>query len=395
MRYLHRLTDILSALLNYISNRAGPDHDPDTDTNPYAGAGFRLHSISIFASTRTRTRTQQLRESKRQKTSNATSTPAPAAVGSALKKKEPPGPVYEKGIEYWDGVEASVDGVLGGFGNGPVPHIEQLASRLLLLSLIPTLSPFANPLTPAASLSQSQSQPASHRRRVVLDVGAGIGRVTRHVLLPLFDDVVLLEPVDKFVREAFRAASAGEWRDIPILSNIASASNGAMSEELQEENERRVEEYNKGRGKRVRIIKRGLQGLDPRYPGQEGEELGVVGESRGEIASGGCGSVGDEVVYDTIWAQWCLGHMSHADLVNFLKLSKKALRASDNAYIFVKENCCDDGPDGVGQEFLDEEDSSLTRSHQKWRDCFTEAGLKIIKEEVQQGMPEELFVVKT
>ncbi|OCF32832.1 hypothetical protein I316_05468 [Kwoniella heveanensis BCC8398] len=306
----------------------------------------------------------QLRESKRQKTNNtkpAAAAPAPAAVGSALKKKEAPGPVYEKGIEYWDGIEASVDGVLGGFGNGPVPHIEQLASRLLLLSLIPTLSPFPNPLTPAASLSPT---PAPHRR-VVLDVGAGIGRVTRHVLLPLFDDVVLLEPVDKFVKEAYRAASSGEWRDVPVLSSSDSSAgsnnvNGA-SEELQKENKRRVDEYNKGRGKRVRIIKRGLQELDPRFPGQEGEELGIVGEPRGGVTSGGCGNVGDEVVYDTIWAQWCLGHMSHVDLINFLKLSKKALREADDAYIFVKENCCDDGPDGVGQEFLDEEDSSLTR----------------------------------
>lgn len=56
-----------------------------------------------------------------------------------------------------------------------------------------------------------------------------------------------------------------------------------------------------------------------------------------------------------------LGHMSHEDLVNFLRKAKKALREGDDHYIFVKENCCDDAPGGVGQEFLDEEDSSLTR----------------------------------
>lgn len=51
-------------------------------------------------------------------------TSEPLAVGSALKKKQPkmPGPDYEKGLEYWDNVEASVDGVLGGFGTG-VSHI--------------------------------------------------------------------------------------------------------------------------------------------------------------------------------------------------------------------------------------------------------------------------------
>lgn len=37
-------------------------------------------------------------------------------VGSALKK--PQGPDYEQGIKYWDKVDASVDGVLGGFGEG-------------------------------------------------------------------------------------------------------------------------------------------------------------------------------------------------------------------------------------------------------------------------------------
>ena len=39
-------------------------------------------------------------------------------VGSALRKKQETSPDYEKGIQYWDGIEASVDGVLGGFGNG-------------------------------------------------------------------------------------------------------------------------------------------------------------------------------------------------------------------------------------------------------------------------------------
>jgi hypothetical protein len=35
-----------------------------------------------------------------------------------LKKPQPPAPDYEKGVEYWEGIEASVDGVLGGFGEG-------------------------------------------------------------------------------------------------------------------------------------------------------------------------------------------------------------------------------------------------------------------------------------
>lgn len=68
--------------------------------------------------------------------------------------------------------------------------------------------------------------------------------MTRDVLLPLFDDVVLVEPVEKFVVEAQR--QAGEWKDVR-------------------------------NGKRVWVIQGGLQTLDPRDPPQGGQSLGVVG----------------------------------------------------------------------------------------------------------------------
>lgn len=117
-----------------------------------------------------------------------------------------------------------------------MPHIEALSSRLFLLSLLPALHTFASPLTPTPS--------PRDRRLVALDVGAGIGRVTRDVLLPLFDDVVLVEPVDKFVRQAH--AQAGRWRDVQG-------------------------------GKKVWVIKGGLQTLDPARPAEGGESLGIVG----------------------------------------------------------------------------------------------------------------------
>ncbi|KAE8542940.1 hypothetical protein D1P53_001005 [Cryptococcus gattii VGV] len=320
----------------------------------------------------------------------------PLAVGSALKKKQPkiPGPDYEKGLQYWDNIEASVDGVLGGFGTGPVPHIEQLTSRLLLLSLIPSLSPFSNPLCPSPIAHPS---PPAHRR-VALDVGAGIGRVTRHVLIPLFDDVILVEPVGKFVSEAYRSAAAAEWRDLPSLESLPPKPSTSVEEDKRaleqwKEAKRRQDESKSGRGKRVRFVKGGLQSLDPESPGKGGEELGIVGEKRG-----GEGSLdGENMLYDVIWCQWCLGHMNHADLVAFLRRAHAALREDDDdrqSYIFVKENCCDDGPGGIPQEFMDEEDSSLTRSSAKWLQVFADAGLKVIKEVTQEGMPEELFVVK-
>lgn len=36
-----------------------------------------------------------------------------------------------------------------------------------------------------------------------------------------------------------------------------------------------------------------------------------------------------------------------------------------------------------------------SRSNGKWLEVFHEAGLQVVKEEVQEGLPDELFVVKT
>lgn len=56
--------------------------------------------------------------------------------------------------------------------------------------------------------------------------------------------------------------------------------------------------------------------------------------------------------------------MAHGDLVAFLRRAKAALRPhlGEGAapLIVVKENCCEDA-DRRASEFLDEEDSSLTR----------------------------------
>ncbi|WVN89180.1 uncharacterized protein L203_104396 [Cryptococcus depauperatus CBS 7841] len=309
-----------------------------------------------------------------------------SVVGSALKKvrKPAPDPNYEKGLEYWDGIEASVDGVLGGFGTGPVPHIEQLSSRLLLLSMLPSLSPFSNPLCP----SIAPLTPPAHRR-VALDVGAGIGRVTRNVLIPLFDDVVLVEPVEKFVGEAYRSAVSGEWRDLPI-HDLPPKPSTKTELEMWKELKRRSDEAKIGRGKRVKFIKRELQSLNPKSPAVGGKEIGLVGEKRGGYG----GFDGEDVRYDVIWCQWCLGHMNHLDLVTFLRHAKAALRDDCETFIFVKENCCNDAPGGVAHEFIDEETSSLTRSTAKWLQVFADAGLEVVKEVVQEGMPEYLYVIK-
>jgi protein N-terminal methyltransferase len=66
--------------------------------------------------------------------------------------------------------------------------------------------------------------------------------------------------------------------------------------------------------------------------------------------------------YDVIWCQWCLGHLSNEDLIEFFKRCKAALKEPEkgDSVIVVKENCCPDEDDQAAIAF-DEEDSSLTR----------------------------------
>lgn len=62
----------------------------------------------------------------------------------------------------------------------------------------------------------------------------------------------------------------------------------------------------------------------------------------------------DHEPYDLIWNQWCLGHLTDAQLVVYLKNCGKILK--DGGWIIVKENM---GTSGV--DVFDEVDSSVTR----------------------------------
>lgn len=101
--------------------------------------------------------------------------------GDSQKKKTQ---WYDKAVQYWEGVEASVDGVLGGFGQVNEPDIK--GSESFLKSLL--LERFF----------------ASNNHLVALDCGSGIGRVTKNLLIRYFNEVDLVEPVSHFL-EAARA----------------------------------------------------------------------------------------------------------------------------------------------------------------------------------------------
>ncbi|XP_022977477.1 alpha N-terminal protein methyltransferase 1-like [Cucurbita maxima] len=108
-------------------------------------------------------------------------------VGDTTKRTQ----WYREGVGYWQAVEASVNGVLGGYGH--VSDGDILGSEVFLKSILAERFPLAG----------------KDRPLVALDCGSGIGRVTKNLLIRYFNEVDLLEPVSHFL-EAARESLAPE-----------------------------------------------------------------------------------------------------------------------------------------------------------------------------------------
>jgi protein N-terminal methyltransferase len=89
--------------------------------------------------------------------------------------------------------------------------------------------------------------------------------------------------------------------------------------------------------------------------------------------------------YDLVWNQWCVGHLTDSQLVSYFRRCGAAL--SPGGWIVVKENL---STHRFGEDIFDEVDSSVTRSDYKFRDLFQEAGLYIVRAELQTGFPKGL-----
>lgn len=86
---------------------------------------------------------------------------------------------YTDAQTYWDTVPSTVDGMLGGFA--PINAADIRGSLAYLQSMY-------------------RLKPAP-KRRYALDCGAGIGRVTKHLLLPLYEQVDAVEQNARFAAE--------------------------------------------------------------------------------------------------------------------------------------------------------------------------------------------------
>ncbi|EMR64134.1 putative duf858 domain-containing protein [Eutypa lata UCREL1] len=99
----------------------------------------------------------------------------------------------------------------------------------------------------------------------------------------------------------------------------------------------------------------------------------------------------DGVQYDLVWTQWCVGHLTDNQLVQYLERCKTSL--SPDGVIVVKENLSTSGHD-----LFDGEDSSVTREDTKFQSIFQQAGLRLVKAETQKGIPKTsemaLFPIK-
>ncbi|KAJ2004489.1 hypothetical protein H4R26_002471, partial [Coemansia thaxteri] len=88
---------------------------------------------------------------------------------------------YEDADKYWKSVSSNVDGMLGGL---EIVHRPDIAGSREFLTKLRS--------DPSLALGS----------KYACDCGAGIGRVTKHFLLPMFDRVDLVEQNSKFLHEA-------------------------------------------------------------------------------------------------------------------------------------------------------------------------------------------------
>jgi len=193
------------------------------------------------------------KKNKKNKKTTSSSTPVSSTLSSSHGRQTRQ-EWYQRGAHYWKNADATVDGVLGGFGH--VSTVDIADSRRFLKSL-----------------------DGVGRDRAV-DLGAGIGRVVKGLLLPLFKSVDLVDQDKKYVDTAREE-----------LCNHANMGQFVCS---------------------------GLQDL--------------------ELLGGG--DSGD-VRYDVIWFQWVLGHFPDSDLESLLRRCRECLQES--GVIVVKENMSSGG----------------------------------------------------
>src|SRR6185295_19361534 len=97
---------------------------------------------------------------------------------------------YIIAIDYWTGVPATINGMLGGYGS--VTATDTKASSLFISEFINGKRGANNCIIKPPRISTAYA----------CDCGAGIGRVSKHFLLKHFNKVDLVEYTPKFIKQA-------------------------------------------------------------------------------------------------------------------------------------------------------------------------------------------------
>lgn len=105
---------------------------------------------------------------------------------------------------------------------------------------------------------------------------------------------------------------------------------------------------------------------------------GVVGD----IYSLGLAEWNPEKKYDLIWIQWCVAYLTDLQLIEFIARCRTALTQS--GIMVLKENI---STEPNGEDIYDPLDNGVTRTDEKFRSIFKDAGMTLIKTDIQSGFP--------
>lgn len=264
-------------------------------------------------------------------------------------------------LSYWSKTAPTISGMLGGY-----PQVSTIDLRSSYAFITKLLRLYPHPFSSTASLyptspekahaTRSRSgteetngaetdeegvedgdKPANRKEGEKslpftrgLDCGAGIGRVTAGFLSRVCEVVDVVEPI---------AAFSAKIKDVKMA----------------------------GSGKVGEVYTCGLECFAPKISSQP-------------LAMGG-------PLYDLIWIQWCIGHLTDAQLTQFLGNCKTWLRPG--GWLIVKENMSTTKAVVEGSvqsvDIFDEVDSSVTRCDGTFRRLFKEARWRVERTEVQRG----------
>uniref|UniRef100_F6WPW7 Methyltransferase like 11B n=1 Tax=Ornithorhynchus anatinus TaxID=9258 RepID=F6WPW7_ORNAN len=89
--------------------------------------------------------------------------------------------------------------------------------------------------------------------------------------------------------------------------------------------------------------------------------------------------------YDVIWIQWVSGYLTDKDLLEFLSRCRAGLK--ENGVVIPKDNAAREG------RVLDTSDSSVIRDLEILRSLTEESGPELLREEKQEGFPDQCVPV--